>query len=275
MPSSRPFVRALRDTAGVGVALVPLGIAFGLLIVQAGLAWWWAPLFSVFIYAGSLEFLAIGLIIAMTPLAQIALATVLVNFRHVFYALSFPLQAVRGRAAKTYSMYALTDEAYALAHHIPPAERTTARILWMQLLCQGYWVLGGVLGSLLGTALPTIPRGMDFALTALFAVLTIDAFRVTRDVPPPVLALVSALVSLVVAPDQMLVVAMGLFVAALTVQFMLTRRAGRAPSGTETTSDAGRAIVGPPGQAAEGDRQTAEGGGVGLRTHSPEEGSCA
>lgn len=209
------------------MALVPLGIAFGLLVVQAGLAWWWAPLFSIFIYAGSLEFLAIGLIVAMTPLAQIALATVLVNFRHVFYALSFPLQAVRGRAAKTYSMYALTDEAYALAHHVPAAERSTARILWMQLQCQGYWVLGGILGALLGTALPTIPRGMDFALTALFTVLTIDAFRVTRDVPSPILALLSALIALVVAPDQMLVVAMGLFVVALTARFLLGRRTGR------------------------------------------------
>ena len=248
MPSTRPFLRALRDTAGVGVALVPLGVAFGLLVVQAGLAWWWAPLFSMLIYAGSLEFLAIGLIVAMTPLAQIALATVLVNFRHVFYALSFPLQSVRGRAAKVYSMYALTDEAYALAHHIPPAERTTARILWLQLLCQGYWVLGGVLGALLGTVLPSIPRGMDFALTALFAVLTIDAFRVTRDVPSPVLALLSALVALVVAPDQMLVVAMGLFVTALTVRFMLTRRVSRAPWGTETAADGGGAASHPPGE---------------------------
>ena len=220
------------------MALVPLGIAFGLLVVQAGLAWWWAPLFSIFIYAGSLEFLAIGLIVAMTPLAQIALATVLVNFRHVFYALSFPLQAVRGRAAKTYSMYALTDEAYALAHHVPAAERSTARILWMQLQCQGYWVLGGILGALLGTALPTIPRGMDFALTALFTVLTIDAFRVTRDVPSPILALLSALIALVVAPDQMLVVAMGLFVAALTARFLLGRRAGRRAGGASAAGTA-------------------------------------
>lgn len=251
MPTSRPFLRALRDTAGVGVALVPLGIAFGLLVVQAGLAWWWAPLFSVFIYAGSLEFLAIGLIIAMTPLAQIALATVLVNFRHVFYALSFPLHAVRGKAAKTYSMYALTDEAYALANHVPDAERTTARIVWMQVLCQGFWVLGGVLGALLGTALPSIPRGMDFALTALFTVLTIDAFKVTRDVPAPVLALLSALVALVVAPGQMLVVAMTIFVAALSLRFLLLQRAGRKstdasgqPGASEQPDDAGHVPAG-------------------------------
>lgn len=222
------FTAALKDTVSVGVALVPLGIAFGLLVIEAGLSWWWAPLFSTFIYAGSLEFLAIGLIVAATPLAGIALSTVLVNFRHVFYALSFPLHAVRGPAAKTYSMYALTDEAYALAHHIPEAERTTARILWMQVLCQSYWVAGGVAGALLGEALPQVPRGMWFALTALFTVLALDAFRLNRDVTSPVLAIGSALVALLVARDEMLVVGMLLFLAALTVRFLLRRaRDGR------------------------------------------------
>jgi 4-azaleucine resistance transporter AzlC len=224
VPSRRPFRAAARDTVGVGVALVPLGVAFGLLVVDAGLAWWWAPLFSVFIYAGSLEFLAIGLVVALTPLAQIALATVLVNFRHVFYALSFPLHAVRGRAARTYSMYALTDEAYALAHHIPPEERTTARILWMQVFCQSYWVLGGILGAGLGEVLPSIPSGMGFALTALFVVLAIDAHRVTKDVPSPLMALACALVALLVAPGQMLVVAMLLYLGALTVRYRIAVR---------------------------------------------------
>lgn len=228
-PSPRPLAAALTDTVSVGVALVPLGVAFGLLVVEAGLSWWWAPLFSVFIYAGSLEFLAIGLVVAATPLASIALATLLVNFRHVFYALSFPLYAVRGRVARTYSMYALTDEAYALAHHIPESERTTARIVWMQVLCQSYWVLGGIVGALLGEVLPEVPRGMWFALTALFTVLALDAFRHSRDVPSPVLALGSALVALLVAPGEMLVVAMLLFLAALTVRYLLRRgREGRA-----------------------------------------------
>lgn len=222
----RAFSAAVRDTLSVGVALVPLGIAFGLLVVEAGLAWWWAPLFSTFIYAGSLEFLAIGLVVAATPLASIALSTVLVNFRHVFYALSFPLHAVRGPFAKTYSMYALTDEAYALAHHIPEAERTTARIVWMQVLCQVYWVAGGAAGALLGEALPQVPRGMWFALTALFTVLALDAFRQHRDVPSGVLALGSALVALLVAHDEMLVVAMMLFLAGLTVRFAVRRARG-------------------------------------------------
>nr|WP_241665669.1 AzlC family ABC transporter permease [Prescottella subtropica] len=215
---------AARDTVSVGFGLFPLGLAFGLLMVQSGFAWWWTPIFSVTIYAGSLEFLVIGLVLAVTPLASIAMTTLLVNFRHVFYALSFPLHRIKGRAARIYSMYALTDETYAVTASKDPESLTGRRILLIQVCCQLYWVLGGVAGALVGNALPMKIEGLDFALTALFVVLTIDAFRARRDVPATVLALLSALVALVVAREQMLVVAMGLFVAALLVRYGWQRR---------------------------------------------------
>ncbi|WP_232734348.1 AzlC family ABC transporter permease [Kitasatospora sp. CB02891] len=213
---------AAADTLGVGLGLYPLGVAFGVLLVQSGFDWWWAPVFSSLIYAGSLEFLAIGLLLAVTPLASVAVTTFLVNFRHVFYGLSFPLHRVRGRAAKAYSVYALTDEAYALSAARP--HLTGRRIVAIQAFCQAYWVLGGVTGALLGAALPGTVRGLDFALTALFAVLAVDGWRATRDVPGPILALLSALAALLVAKGQLLVVALGLYVAALTVRHLLRGR---------------------------------------------------
>ena len=94
--------------------MFPLGIAFGLLVVQAGLPWWVAPALSVAGFAGSLELLLIGMMVAATPLATIALTTFLVNFRHVFYSFSFPLHVVKNPVAKAYSVYAMIDEAYAV-----------------------------------------------------------------------------------------------------------------------------------------------------------------
>ena len=85
----------LRLAAPIGLAFVPLGMALGLLIVHAGLAWWWAPVFAAVIYAGSLEFLMVGLAATAAPVAAVALTTFIVNSRHVFYALSFPLDRVR------------------------------------------------------------------------------------------------------------------------------------------------------------------------------------
>ncbi|MER5638736.1 AzlC family ABC transporter permease [Kitasatospora sp. NPDC002227] len=227
-PAAHPLRAAVRDTLGVGMGLFPLGLAFGVLITQSGFAWWWTPLFSLLIYAGSLEFLAIGLFLALTPLASVAVTTFLVNFRHVFYGLSFPLHRVRGRLGKAYSVYALTDEAYAIVATKPAEELTSARILAVQALCQAYWVLGGLSGALVGAALPPGLHGLDFALTALFVVLAIDGYRSARDVPGPVLALLCALTALLVAKGQLLVVALGLYVLALTVRHLLRERGRRA-----------------------------------------------
>jgi 4-azaleucine resistance transporter AzlC len=220
-PHDSALGAAFVDTISVGVGMFPLGAAFGLLVVQSGLDWWWALIFSVLVYAGSMEFLAVGLVIAVTPLPQLALTTFLVNFRHVFYALSFPLDRVRGRVGKTYSMYALTDEAYALTAGRPGVSLSSARVLWLQAFCQGYWVAGSVAGALLGSWLALDLVGLAFTLTALFVVLAMDAARVERDLPSPVLALICALLALVVAPGQLLFTGMGLFVAALVVRFLL------------------------------------------------------
>lgn len=227
----------------MGFGLFPLGLAFGVLLVQSGLAWWWAPVFSMTIYAGSLEFLAIGLLLAVTPLAQMALTAFVVNFRHVFYALSFPLHAVRGPLAKTYSMYALTDESYAVAATRPGGELTGGRVLGIQLWCQLYWVCGGIVGALAGLAIPGRIEGLDFALTALFAVLAIDAFRVRRDVPTPVLALACALAALLLTPGAFLVTAMGAFTAVLLARYAMRsaalrrREPRRAPRRRGTAGD--------------------------------------
>ncbi|WP_280435737.1 AzlC family ABC transporter permease [Nocardia carnea] len=215
---------ALVDTSSVGLALFPLGLALGVLVVHSQLAWWWAPVFAGVVYAGSLEFLLIGLVTAATPLAQVALAAFLVNFRHVFYALSFPLHRIRGRWGKGYATFALTDEAYALTTG-PAAQRWTGRrILWLQVLCQAYWVAGATVGAAGAALVPVQLEGLDFALTALFVVLAVDGFRADRDIPVPVLALLCALIARVLLPGQMLPVALGLFLAALLLRRAFTEK---------------------------------------------------
>lgn len=218
------FLGALRDSSSVGLAMVPLGIAFGLLAVHSGLDWWWATAFTALIYAGSLEFLLIGLVVAVAPLAQVAVTAFLVNFRHVFYALSFPLHRVRSRMGKAYSTFALTDEAYALTTGPGAQDWGGRRIVWLQVLLQCYWVAGGTAGALFGALVPFRLEGLDFALTALFVVLAIDAYRARRGIPVPALAMICGLVSMLLFPDQMLLVALGLFTACLLASRILLRK---------------------------------------------------
>ncbi|MBP2479003.1 4-azaleucine resistance transporter AzlC [Crossiella equi] len=216
---------ALRDSATVGLAFFPLGIAFGALAARSGLDWWWAGLSAAVAFGGSFEFLLIGLVTAMAPLTTVALSAFLVNVRHAFYPLSFPLHRVRGRFAKAYSTFALTDEAYALA--TSPAARAWPgrRILSLQFLLHVYWVASALTGALLGSLLPPTVTGLEFALTAVFVVLALDAVRDLRaDLPTPVLALLSALVARLAFPAHLLLAAFTLFTAGLLARHVLTGR---------------------------------------------------
>ena len=98
----RDLLAAARDVAGVCPGMFLLGVTFGLVVVHAGVTWWWTPLFSGLIFGGSLEFLLVAMAVAAAPLAAVALTSLLVQGRHIFYALSFPLHQVSaGCAAPT------------------------------------------------------------------------------------------------------------------------------------------------------------------------------
>ncbi|MGI5291384.1 AzlC family ABC transporter permease [Nonomuraea polychroma] len=101
----------VRDSFSAGLGIFPLGIALGLLIIQAGLPWWLPPALSLAAFAGSLELLLVGMMASVTPLAAVALTVLVVNFRHVFYAFPFPLHLVKSPFAKAYAVYAMIDEA--------------------------------------------------------------------------------------------------------------------------------------------------------------------
>ena len=83
----------IRQTLPVGMGLIPLGLAFGLLIAQTGLSWWWAPIFSFVVYAGSMEFLAVGLVMAHTGLLGCAVTSFMVNFPVSYTHLTLPTKA--------------------------------------------------------------------------------------------------------------------------------------------------------------------------------------
>lgn len=221
----RVQVRAgLGDSLGVGIGIFPLGVALGVLVIQAGLPWWLAPALSIGIFAGSVELLLVSMLAAATPLLTIVVTVFAVNVRHVFYALSFPISRVRPGLPRAYSIYALIDEAYATYVLMDPMRLSSTRIVTGQLAMQTYWVAGGLVGVALAAALPAPIEGFEFALVALFVVMTLDATRSTREIPSVLLAGVSVSIALLTVPDQALLVSLILYTALLTVRYALTRR---------------------------------------------------
>ncbi len=213
----------IRLSFAAGLGMFPIGIAFGVLVVQTGLPWWAAPGLSIAVFAGSVELLLVGLVVAATPLATIALTVLLVNFRHVFYAFSFPLHVVKHPLARFYSVYALIDEAYAVTA-ASPGTWNRWRLLAMQAAFHSYWVGGGLVGVVLASFLPATVEGLEFALCALFITLTLDACRSGKQVPSLVLAGLSLGLSLVLVPDSALFASMLGFVGLLIVRHLLAQR---------------------------------------------------
>lgn len=229
VPKTRPEqIRAgLRDSLSVGFGVFPLGIGLGFLVVQASLPWWVAPALSVGIFAGSVEFLMVGLLSAGASLITIAVTVFAVNFRHVFYAFSFPVDLTKPGLGRAYSIYAMIDEAYATAVMIPRSQNSGPRLLSMQIACHAFWVGGSLLGVALANTLPAALEGFEFALVALFTVMTLDAFRGRRELTSTLLAGLAVSVALVAAPDNAMIVSLSLFFALLTGRFFIARRAGR------------------------------------------------
>lgn len=217
-------MRAPSRTAVVCLGMLVLGTGLGIVVTSNGLPWWVSPMLSVIVYAGSVEFLLAGMLAAASPLAAIGVTTALVNSRHLFYGLTFPLHRVHGRFAKAYSVYTLTDEAYALISTTPSSELSSRKILTTQTGLYASWILGSVIGAAAGSAFLSEVPGIDFVLTALFVVLALDALRENPDRATVALALAAAAVALIAAPGAMLLVAMSVFAVALVARHTVVSR---------------------------------------------------
>ena len=216
--------QGLRDTRAAAIGLIPLGLAFGLLMVQSGFSWWWTPIFSIVIYAGSMEFLAISMVTGGATAVASLVTGFMVNFRHIFYGLTFPRQRIHSRLGRAYSTYALTDETYAIVSFLHTYDRPTGpRLLTSQIFCQALWVGGGIVGALASQVIPSTVQGMEFALVALFVVLAMDSFRNNQDYSLPLSAAVLGICAAAFAPGQLLMAALSAYSLLLIIRYLSPR----------------------------------------------------
>jgi 4-azaleucine resistance transporter AzlC len=135
------------------------------------------------LYAGASQFLAIGLFAAGAPLSTIAASVFVLNLRHAVYGLSLLDEFRRSGKWRPYLIFSLSDETYALMTGCPGPETLAPRISegsfygTIALLDQCYWVLGTVIGAAAGSSLPVDFAGVEFALTALLAVMLLDQLK--------------------------------------------------------------------------------------------------
>lgn len=186
-----------------------LGIAFGVLLASKGFSPWWALIMSLFIYAGAMQFVAISLLTGPFAPLTAAIITLMVNARHLFYGLSLLTRFRALGKAKAYPIFALTDETYSLYCLTKAPEGVSAKWfdIWIAVLDHSYWIIGGLIGAVIGTHLPFDATGIDFAMTALFAVIFLEQWDSFTDRRPAVCGLAVTLLCLLIFGKEWFVIA--------------------------------------------------------------------
>ena len=217
---------AFRDTIPVLTGYLFLGMGFGILLQETGYGIGWAFCMALFMLAGSGQYLAVSLLSGSASLIYTAVATLLVNARHIFYGISMLDTYNSAGKEKPYLIFGLTDETYSLVTQNQPPEGMSRHTycLVVTALDHFYWVCGCVIGNVAGALIPISFEGIEFVLTALFVTMFTEQWLTHKNHGPALIGLgATALCLLIFAKDIFLIPSMVLIAALLTI----SRKTGR------------------------------------------------
>jgi 4-azaleucine resistance transporter AzlC len=211
---------AFPHTIPVLTGFLFFGMAYGILMSSRGFGWYWVLLTSIVVFAGALQFVGISLLTSVfDPLCAFLIA-LSVNARHLIYGISM-LEKYSGTGKiKPYLIYAMCDETFSIIYSTDPPPHVDRRafMLAVTLLNQVYWVLGGVIGGLIGPFLTFNMHGIDFVMTAFFVVIFLNQWHAQKKHAPALIGLGASAVSLLMfGADTFIIPAMILIVACLTI----------------------------------------------------------
>ena len=217
---------AFLDTVPVMTGYVFLGFGFGILMYQSGYGAGWSFAMSLLIYAGSMQYVAVGLLTGGASLLTTALTTLVVNARHLFYGISM-VDAYKGLGKKkAYMIFALTDETFSLVsrEQLPEGVDRHSYCFLVSLFDHIWWISGTVLGALAGSLIPINYEGIEFVLTALFVTIFVEQWLSTKDHVPALVGLGSTAACLLFfGKDLFLIPSMVVIALVLTI-YRKTRR---------------------------------------------------
>ncbi len=212
----KAFVRSIPVMAGY----IVLGIGFGIVMQNSGYGVIWTAAMSLFIYAGSMQYVGVGLITGGASIITTAITTIMVNGRHLFYSISMIDKYKDAGKYKPYMIFALTDETYSLLCDEDTIEEGDINFFrfMVSLFDHSYWVVGSIIGSLIGAVLPFSTAGIEFSMTALFVASFTEQWLTSKNHVPAITGVICTFLSIVVfGRDNFLIPAMLLITFVLSV----------------------------------------------------------
>lgn len=203
---------------------IPLGFAFGIMLAAKGYGPEWAFFMSVIIFSGTGQYLIVSLLAAGAAIPHVILITFLLHFRYFFYGLSMIDRYHKIGRTKWYLIFGLTDETYAILSTEKPPEGISRGAFYtaVTFLNHCYWIIGSVLGAVVGGMFTFNTKGIDFVMTALFSVLVVEQWKAHKNHLPALIGFVLPIISLIVlGADNFLIPAL----LAVSVTLMCLRPA--------------------------------------------------
>ena len=176
---SRGLKCAFPHTIPIFAGFCFLGMTYGIYMKISGFAFWYPMLMSLVIYGGSLEFVAVSMLLAPYVPMQALLMTLMIQARHLFYGIAM-LDKFRGMGwKKPYLIFGMCDETFSIncTAEIPEDVDRGWFYFFVTFLNQIYWVLGATAGGLVGGLIRFNTEGLDFVMTAMFVVIFLEQWR--------------------------------------------------------------------------------------------------
>lgn len=174
--SSTTLKTAFVKSIPIFCSYVFVSMAYGMMMASAGFPWYDSLLVSLTVYTGAFQFVLITFLSSGASLITIALTALLMNSRQSFYSITFLKEFKQMGRRKLYMIHTMTDETYAVNCTLDLPKKEDAMFL-VALFSRCYWIVGSVLGGILGQIIPFDLTGLDFCMTALFLIIFIDQWE--------------------------------------------------------------------------------------------------
>ncbi|MEQ2561723.1 AzlC family ABC transporter permease [Ventrimonas sp. CLA-AP-H27] len=215
----KALIAAFPHTIPIFAGFWFLGMAYGIYMHVSGFGFWYPLIMSMTIFGGSLEFLAVSMLLAPFAPLQVFIMTLMIQARHLFYGISMLEKYKETGWKKPYLIFGMCDESFSINYtaEVPKGIDKGWFYFWVTLLNQFYWVSGATIGGLLGNLIHFNTEGLDFVMTAMFVVIFLEQWLKEKHHISAWVGLAASVGCLFVfGPDQFLIPTMICVLAVLT-----------------------------------------------------------
>lgn len=170
------FKAAFPHTLPIMAGFLFLGISYGIYASASGFHFVYPLMMSLTIFGGSLEFVAVSMLLGKFAPVQTFIVSLLIQARHLFYGISMLEKFKNTGLKKFYLIFGLCDESFSIYYSVTPPKDIDKGwfMFFITLLNQFYWVFGATLGGILGSLINFELRGIEFVMTAMFVVIFLE-----------------------------------------------------------------------------------------------------